>query len=98
MGEGLSKSPMMVLQETVAVSDFAGTDKHREKESLSCKGEICYPSKVARSHQPLVSFPQRVAWAKLFQLEPKFARFMDEMRRTYADIPNNLAQICKIPG
>ena len=54
---------------------------------MRCKGEVCYPSPVARPYQPHAPFPQRVAWAKLFQLEPKFARFLDALRRTYADTP-----------
>jgi len=28
-----------------------------------------------------------LAWAKLFQLEPKFARFLDVLKRIYADTP-----------
>jgi len=54
---------------------------------LRCKGEVCYPSPVARLYQPPVPFPQRVAWAKLFQLEPKFARFLEVLRMIYADTP-----------
>jgi len=61
MGEGLKESPVMVLQETVAVPKFIGTSERMEEESLSCKGEVCYPSLVVRPYQPPVPFPQRVA-------------------------------------
>ena len=87
LGEGLEVSHVMVLQETIVVLDSARTDEQREKENLSCKGEICHPCPVAHPYQPPVPFPQRVAWAKLFQLEPKFARFLEALRRIYADTP-----------
>jgi len=34
-----------------------------------------------------IPYPQRVAWAKLFQYEPKFAEFLDMLRRICADTP-----------
>jgi len=61
IGEGLEESPVMVIQETVTVPKFIGTDEQREEESLRCKGEVCYPSPVARPYQPPVPFPQGVA-------------------------------------
>jgi len=70
---------------TVVILDFVGIGEQRNEESLSCKGEVCYPSPIARPYQPPIPFPQRAAWAKLFYLELKFARFLDALRRTYAD-------------
>jgi len=42
------------------------------------------PSRGA-SYQPPTPYPQRVAWAKLSTLEPRFVRFLDVVRRIYAD-------------
>jgi len=77
----------MVLQEPVAVPEFMRTDEQMEEESLSCKGEVRHPSPVGHPYQPPIPFPQRVGWAKLFHLEPKYARFLEALRRIYADTP-----------
>jgi len=36
-------------------------------------------------YQPQVSYPERLAWTKLLQLEPKYARFLEKLRRIYPD-------------
>jgi len=76
----------MVLQETVTVSDFARTDEQKENEKLSSNGEVI-PSPAVRPYQPPAPYPQKVAWAKLFQYKPKFIKFLDMLRRIYADTP-----------
>jgi len=40
-----------------------------------------------RPYQPRVPYPQRLAWTKLLQLEPKYAPFLERLRRIYADTP-----------
>ena len=39
------------------------------------------------AYRPRVPYPQRLAWTKLLQLELKYARFLDVLRRAYADTP-----------
>ena len=85
--EGLEESPVMVIQEIVAVPESVGTDEQREEESLRYKREVSYPPEIARPYQPPVPFSQRVACVKLFQLEPKFARFLEVLWRIYDDTP-----------
>ena len=86
VGEGLEESLMMVLQETVLVPDSAGTEEQKEEESLSFSGKVS-PSPPVRPYQPRIPFLQRIVWAKLLKLEPKFTRFLDMLKRIYADIP-----------
>ena len=86
MGEGLEESPVMVLQEVVPVSHFQGTVGKKREENLSSTGETGYPL-PSRPYQPLVSFPRRLAWTKLSQLEPRFARFLDTLHRIYVSNP-----------
>ena len=40
-----------------------------------------------RPYQPRVPYPQSLAWTKLLQLEPRYARFLEKLRRIYADTP-----------
>ena len=49
--------------------------------------ETVSPALSIHPYQPSVSYPQRLAWGKLFQLELKFARFLDMLKRIYADTP-----------
>ena len=53
---------------------------------MSSSGKVSSSLPVC-PYQPPVPFPQRMAWAKLFKLEPKFVRFLDVLRRIYADTP-----------
>ena len=73
MGEGLEESPVMVLQKTVSVPDSTGTNEAKKEESLSFDGKVS-PSPPVHPYQLPIPFRQRVAWAKLFKLEPKFIR------------------------
>jgi len=86
VGKRLEESPMMVLQETVSVPDSTGTYEQNEEESLNSIGKVTPPPPFYPYQSP-VPYPQRVAWAKLFQLEPKFVRFLDMLKRIYADTP-----------
>jgi len=73
MGEGLEESPVMVLQEVVPVLDFVGTERKKKEENhLSSAGDPS-PPPPARTYQFPAPFPQRLAWSKLPQLEPRFA-------------------------
>jgi len=45
------------------------------------------PVSPVRPYHPPVSYPQTVAWAELFQYESKFTKFLDMLRRIYADTP-----------
>jgi len=47
--------------------------------------EMVNPAPSIPLYQPPVPYPQRLAWTKLFQLEPKFARFLDVLKRIYTD-------------
>ena len=86
MGEGLEESLVIVLQETVSVPDSARTDEPKEEGSLSSTGMVS-PAPLVRPYQPPVPYPQRVAWVKLFQLKPKFARFLKVLKWIYANTP-----------
>jgi len=76
----------MVLHEVVLVSDFAGTQGKKKEENLSPIGDLS-PTPPTRTYQPPVPFPQRLAWSKLSQLEPRFTRFLDTLRRIYVSNP-----------
>ena len=52
---------------------------------MRCKREFCHPSQIARPYQPPVPYPQRLAWTKLSKLEPRFAQFLDILKRVYVD-------------
>jgi len=84
VGEWSEESPVMVLQETVSIPNSAGTDEQNEEKSL-CSIRKVSPAPPFRPYHPLVPYPQRVAWAKLFQLEPKFVRFLDMLKQIYTD-------------
>ena len=95
-GEGVRESPVMVLQETIAVPDSAGTDEQKEKGKLSFNGKII-PPPLVRPYQLPAPYPQMVAWAELLQYKPKFTKFLDMLRRIYADTPL-LEALWKIPA
>lgn len=84
--EEVVESPVMVLQETVLVPNSAGTIAQEVEGCSSLMGKA-NPTPPTRSYHPPVPYPQRVAWAQLFQHEPKFARFLDALKRIYADTP-----------
>ena len=74
MRDGLEESPVMVLQETVSAAVSVGVEgQHSEGSSTPVEMEDTAPP--IRPYQPRVSYPQRLAWTKLLQLEPKYARF-----------------------
>ena len=70
----------MVLQEIVSVSDSVGS-KGQQKERRLSPIEMVNPAPLIPPYQPPVPYPQRLAWTKLLQLEPKYARFLDVMKR-----------------
>ena len=76
----------MVLQETVLVSDFVGL-KGSKKERRLRPIKAVSPTPPIRPYHPPVPCPQRLAWTKLLQFEPKNARFLDVLKRVYADTP-----------
>ena len=86
MEEGLVESPVMVLQEVVTVPNSAGTEGKMREENLGITGEPSPPA-PARPYQPPVPYPQRLAWSKLRQLEPRFAQFLEILHRIYASRP-----------
>jgi len=86
IGEGLKKIPVMVLPEEVPFPHSGGIGGTKREEKPSSTGETSH-SLIARPYQPPVPFPQRLAWTKLSQLEPRFARFLDTLRRIYASNP-----------
>jgi len=45
------------------------------------------PTPPIHPYQPRVLYPQRLAWTKLLQLEPKYAKFLDVLRWVYAHTP-----------
>jgi len=86
IGEGFEESLVIVLQESVLVPDSVGADVQKEEEKLSSIKKVNLITPVY-SYQSLVPYPQRLAWAKLFQLEPRFVRFLDVLKWVYADTP-----------
>ena len=68
----------MLLQEVVPAPDAVRTEGQKWKENLSSAEEIT-PPPPARTYQPLVPYPQRLAWSKPSQLEPRFARFLETL-------------------
>jgi len=77
--DGLVESPMMVLQEGVLAPVPEGT-KGRRKEGKSTPSGMEGTPPPIRPYQPRVPYPQRLAWTKLLQLEPKYARFLERLR------------------
>jgi len=71
MREGSEKSLVMVLKELVPLPDSVGTEGKKREDNLSSAGEPS-PPPPARTFQPPVPFPQRLAWSKLSQFEPRF--------------------------
>jgi len=86
MRDRLEESPVIVLQETASVSNSVGTEGQQKERSLSSIATVSSALPSIHISHP-VPYPQRLAWAKLFHLEPKFARFLDELKRLYADSP-----------
>ena len=86
VGAGLEESPVMVLQEVVPISASAGTERKEKNEGLSPTEETRHQP-PARPYQPPVPYPQRLAWSKLHQLEPRFAQFLETLHRIYASRP-----------
>ena len=97
MGEGLEKSPVMVLQETVAVPKSVGTTAQNEDEGLSYNTKSISIAPVVCHYAPPVPYPQRLAWTKLSMLEPRFTRFLDILKEIYVDTPF-LEALCAAPS
>jgi len=76
----------MILQEVVTVPHSRGKGGAKREENLNSIRKTSHPLS-ARVYQPPVPYSQRVAWARLFQHEPKFARFLDALKQIYADTP-----------
>ena len=76
----------MVLQEVVPVSASAGTEGKEKNEGLSPTEDTRHQP-IDRTYHPRVPFPQRLAWSELVQLEPRFERFLEILRRIYASSP-----------
>ena len=83
---GHEESPVMVLQETIAVPDSVGTEEQQSEGRLP-PVEMEDTAPPSRPYHPRVPYPQRLAWAHLLQFEPKYARFLERLRRIYADTP-----------
>ena len=86
----------MVLQESVLVPDSVRADVQKEEGKLSSIEKV-NPMPPVYSHQPLIPYPQKLAWVKLFQLEPKFARFLEVLKQLYVDTPF-LEALKKVPA
>ena len=76
----------MVLPEEVPFPHSGGIGGTKREEKPSSTGETSH-SLIARPYQPPVPFPQRLAWTKLSQLEPRFARFLDILCQIYVSNP-----------
>jgi len=74
------------FQETISVPDSVGTEEQRS-EGRSSPTEMEGTAPLVRPYQPRIPYPERLAWTKLLQLEPKYARFVERLRRIYADTP-----------
>jgi len=86
MRDGLDEILVMVLQETISVPDSVGTEGQQKEEKLS-PIEMVSPAPLIPPYQQPVPYPQMLAWAKLFHLEPKYARFLDVLKQVYTDTP-----------
>jgi len=86
--EGLEESLVMVFQESITVSDFAGAEGRKNEESLSSNERSSLTLPVVHLYQPPVPYPQRLAWAKTSKLEPIFAHFLDIVRRVMLMSPS----------
>jgi len=58
-----------------------------KKEECLGSTEKPSPSTPVHPYQPSVPFPQRVAWSKLLTSEPRFARFLDTLKRIFVSVP-----------
>jgi len=82
----LEESPVMVLQDAVSAPAPVKADR-QQSEGRSTPVEMEDNAPPIRPYQPRVPYPQRLAWTKLLQLEPKYARFLERLRRIYVDSP-----------
>ena len=84
--DGLEESSVMVLQET-ASAPVPERAERQQSEGRLTPVEMEDTAPPILPYQPRVPYPQRLAWTKLLQLEPKYARFLEKLRRIYADTP-----------
>ena len=75
---------MMVLQETTS-APVPERAERQQSEGRSAPVEMKVIAPPVRPYQPRVPYPERLAWTRLLQLEPKYARFLERLRRIYAD-------------
>jgi len=54
---------------------------------LSSNGRSSPAPPVVCPYQPPAPCPQRLAWAKISMLEPKFMRFLDILSRVFVVVP-----------
>jgi len=78
------ESPVMVLQEEAPVPISTGTTILKKEGVLNQVEEGHQPPPV-RPYQPPVPYPQKLAWAKLSELQPWFAQFIDILRWVYVE-------------
>ena len=83
---GFEESPVIVLQEIVSAPVSVGAER-QQKKGRSIPIEMESPEPSIHPYQPRVSYPQRLVWTNLLQLESKYARFLDVLKRIYADTP-----------
>jgi len=86
MRDGLEESPVMVLQEPASVPNSVGTEWQQKEKKWSPIETVSLAPPI-HPCQPPIPYPQRLAWAKLLHLEPKYARFLDVLKQVYVDTP-----------
>jgi len=77
----------MVIKKTVLVLDFTRIEDRKEAESSISIGKSSPSPPVMHHYRSLIPYPQRVAWSQLSKFEPRFALFLDILRRIYAGVP-----------
>ena len=84
--DGLEESSEMVLRE-IASAPVPERAERQQSEGRSILSEMEGTAPPICPYQPRVPYPQRLAWTKLLQLQPKYARFLEKLRQIYADTP-----------
>ena len=87
VGEGFKESPVMVLQKIASdpISARVGEER-KEDKGLGSTGTPS-PSPPIRPYRVPAPYPQRLTWSQLLPLEPRFARFLDMLKRIHVSIP-----------
>ena len=87
VGEGFEESPVMVLQEIASDPLSARVGEEREEDKGLGSTGTPSPSPPIRPYQVPAPYPQRLTWSQLLPLEPRFARFLDMLKRIHVSIP-----------